>query len=637
MQRKRDDFLTRNSSKEASMGRLCGSRASTSDANRSMPQDILRQSSQFQHAISSLSSSSDSSIGNGSGTEEERRSVQGGKTREKSGNGEQHGCQGTATEEKGQSNSFSDGKGTTSKKVSCSGSSNAPLLAQDRPSNDFHDYNAQSLPDPLPESGDDGSPSFNFPPNGDSDHCVVDPMCTDSSSDEEEEALSGSGSIVHSALKSGSAGAAVAKLPSVSGNLPPNIARSGGISHNIKVNLQEPAISTAAPSATTTPAGGTLNGTQAVSTTASSATATSLSNGKANLSRAPVTSLPPFVGIGERKHVPTDQSASKASDTRNTNCLPPVVLSSSNTQASSAKLPPLPSDPSVLPPSANHHRCKSDNNNHHGNREENKDKNGDSHRHRRGRKTIITIDNEYAATPFQSCSSHRIPPENSRRDIQAHYHINEDDMILTENILMCPFIFRSQEAICCGALTECVQPGMLRATFSSTNKLRNVEMIFDAMGFCQQLERASGNEGMAHIIPNCLEMALSDSSDGLARVITLGKGPEFQVVSVNEAWTKVTGYTQLDVEGKDLRKVLLKGGETQHQKEVKMESAGDKTTDMHDFEMVAQKGVCATSTNIHFDVNGREFVNFTISYPLSNLKDEITHILHVCQELPARE
>ena len=90
-------------------------------------------------------------------------------------------------------------------------------------------------------------------------------------------------------------------------------------------------------------------------------------------------------------------------------------------------------------------------------------------------------------------------------------------------------------------------------------------MIFDAMGFCQQLERASGNEGMAQIIPNSLEMALAtqpDSSDGVARVITLETGPEFQVVSVNEAWTKVTGYTQLDVEGKDLRKVLLEGGET---------------------------------------------------------------------------
>lgn len=41
--------------------------------------------------------------------------------------------------------------------------------------------------------------------------------------------------------------------------------------------------------------------------------------------------------------------------------------------------------------------------------------------------------------------------------------------------------------------------GMLRATFSNSSKLNNVEMIFDSMGFCQQLERASGNEGMAQV------------------------------------------------------------------------------------------------------------------------------------------
>eukprot|EP00804_Cyclotella_cryptica_P028273 CCRYP_014610-RA/>CCRYP_014610-RA protein AED:0.34 eAED:0.34 QI:0/0/0/1/1/1/2/0/64 len=63
-------------------------------------------------------------------------------------------------------------------------------------------------------------------------------------------------------------------------------------------------------------------------------------------------------------------------------------------------------------------------------------------------------------------------------------------------------------------------------------------MIFDAMGFCQQLEHASGNEGMAQIIPNSLEMALIPNSYE-ARVITLAKEP-FTIVSVNEAWTRVT-------------------------------------------------------------------------------------------------
>jgi hypothetical protein len=113
------------------------------------------------------------------------------------------------------------------------------------------------------------------------------------------------------------------------------------------------------------------------------------------------------------------------------------------------------------------------------------------------RGNIITIENDTAS----SQSSRQ-----KYRGIQASYYINEDDMVMTDDVLMCPFTFRSLDAVWCGALAECVMPGMLRACFSANNRLKSVEMIFDAMGFCQQLEHASGNEGMAQIIPNSLEM-----------------------------------------------------------------------------------------------------------------------------------
>jgi len=45
------------------------------------------------------------------------------------------------------------------------------------------------------------------------------------------------------------------------------------------------------------------------------------------------------------------------------------------------------------------------------------------------------------------------------RGIRAGYHINEDDMILTDNVLMCPFLLKSQGAVGNGALAECVMPG----------------------------------------------------------------------------------------------------------------------------------------------------------------------------------
>lgn len=209
--------------------------------------------------------------------------------------------------------------------------------------------------------------------------------------------------------------------------------------------------------------------------------------------------------------------------------------------------------------------------------------------------------------------------------IRACYHINEDDMILMEDVLMCPFIFRSQEAVVCGALAECVTPGMFRAHFSSRNKLLSVEMVYDAMGFMQQLERASGSERTAQIIPGSLEMALSPTSTE-ARVITLAEAP-FLIVNVNEVWTRLTKYTQMEVEGKELL-ALLEGEKT-------LPEASDRPgKPRHKFEDVA-KGLCASSTNIHYDKDGREFVDFVCSYPLTNANDEITHLLHISKELPA--
>lgn len=208
--------------------------------------------------------------------------------------------------------------------------------------------------------------------------------------------------------------------------------------------------------------------------------------------------------------------------------------------------------------------------------------------------------------------------------IRACYHINEDDMILMEDVLMCPFIFRSQDAVVCGALAECVMPGMFRAHFSARNKLLSVEMVYDAMGFMQQLERASGSERTAQIIPGSLEMALSPTSTE-ARVITLAE-PPFLIVNVNEVWTRLTRYTQMEVEGRELLS-LLEGERTLP------EAADRQGKPRHKFEDVA-KGLCASSTNIHYDKDGREFVDFVCSYPLTNANDEITHLLHISKELP---
>ena len=209
--------------------------------------------------------------------------------------------------------------------------------------------------------------------------------------------------------------------------------------------------------------------------------------------------------------------------------------------------------------------------------------------------------------------------------IRGSYHVNEDDMILMDDILMCPFIFRSQDAVLCGALAECTMPGMLRTHFSSRNKLQSIEMVYDAMGFMQQLERASGNEGSAHIIPGSLEMALSPNTTD-ALIITLAE-PPFLIVNVNELWTRMTGYTQMEVEGMEYFS-LVEGEGT-------VPEASDRPgTPKHKLEEVA-RGRSACSTNIHYDREGRDYIEFVCSYPLTNASNEVTHLLHVCKELPS--
>ncbi len=188
--------------------------------------------------------------------------------------------------------------------------------------------------------------------------------------------------------------------------------------------------------------------------------------------------------------------------------------------------------------------------------------------------------------------------------IQAHYHINEDDMLLTDDVLMCPFIFRTQDAVLCGALAECEMPGMLRAQFSARNKLVQLEMVYDAMSFMQQLEYASG--GKPHIIPNSLETSLESSTDE-ARVITTAKSP-YLIVNVNELWTQTTKYTQMEAKGKELS--ILHGERTE------LDAGRRPGKPAHDYSIIAQ-GKPACCTNIYYDKFGRDFIAFVSSYPVS--------------------
>lgn len=215
--------------------------------------------------------------------------------------------------------------------------------------------------------------------------------------------------------------------------------------------------------------------------------------------------------------------------------------------------------------------------------------------------------------------------------ISAFYAVNQDDMILLEDVLMCPYVFRTQNAVLCGALADCVVPGMLRAHFSKNNKLLSMELVFDAMGFMQQLDGANGGNINAQVIPGSLEMALVPCPHE-ARIITEAT-PPYAIVHVNESWTKMTKYTQTDVEWKPLLSLLQGKNVDSAGEEISANTKIKSGRFSHNLEDVS-KGRSACSTSVHYNKNGKPFVDFMCSYPLANSTNQITHLLHVNLELP---
>lgn len=533
---KRDEFLNRE-----------GTRTDT--IRTRMPHSIVRQDSRLQHAISSLSSSSGYSTGNGSGGDsgEENKKRKKGPAKagkiDKNGNG--------SNKRKKVSSSSSGGSGQSNDQ-------------QNGTQNLFHDYHAQPLPDPKLSSGEsEGSNSLT---GNDSDNAVVGKVYIDSSSEDEDRVRrshrrkrsappaneidtdagvkapkpTDKGIYSKDATNESESAAPVSILnrESMPSNLPANIAKTGGIFHNVRPVNVRPVIAPSNP----------------------------------RLSVAPVTKLPPFAGLG--KTVPKIQQSD-----------PNASVSRSNSSNSNSL------------PFATTQQQKSMN-------------------VEFGTGAKVSVQQPIIPAPVVLSSSRAVniigaindtnSDDMSAQKIQAFYHVNEDDMCLTDNVLMCPYIFRTQDAVLCGALAECVMPGMLRASFSSRNKLTNIEMVYDAMGFMQQLGRASGNEAVAEIIPNSLEMSLQPTNDE-PRVITTSKAP-YAIVSANRCWTELTKFTQEEVEQQEL--TIIEGERTDPELTVRESKPHHKPNE------IAQ-GRPACSTNIYYDKYGKAFIAFVASYPLT--------------------
>ena len=55
--------------------------------------------------------------------------------------------------------------------------------------------------------------------------------------------------------------------------------------------------------------------------------------------------------------------------------------------------------------------------------------------------------------------------------------------------MMCSWEVQTDNAVACGCQCECVQRGMMRIKFDDMNKLVMCEVMFDVMGFMQQMQQ----------------------------------------------------------------------------------------------------------------------------------------------------
>eukprot|EP00616_Rhizochromulina_sp_CCMP1243_P008969 CAMPEP_0118975194 /NCGR_PEP_ID=MMETSP1173-20130426/14842_1 /TAXON_ID=1034831 /ORGANISM="Rhizochromulina marina cf, Strain CCMP1243" /LENGTH=743 /DNA_ID=CAMNT_0006925035 /DNA_START=61 /DNA_END=2292 /DNA_ORIENTATION=+ len=143
------------------------------------------------------------------------------------------------------------------------------------------------------------------------------------------------------------------------------------------------------------------------------------------------------------------------------------------------------------------------------------------------------------------------------RKVDVKYFSSPEETILMRDLLMCRWLMKTENAVALGAASEVYKQGMLKASFSSENKLVLLELAFDVMSFMQQLPRSTGHD--YEVVPNTLSMALQ-KPDSEARVIGSAL-PPFQLESVNQEWTHLYGFTQSEATGKTL--ALLQGPETE--------------------------------------------------------------------------
>lgn len=113
--------------------------------------------------------------------------------------------------------------------------------------------------------------------------------------------------------------------------------------------------------------------------------------------------------------------------------------------------------------------------------------------------------------------------------------------------LMCRWTMKSENAVACGCQMELGLCGMLQAEFTPVEtKLRRLSVVFDVMGFMQQLRRVCGGQ-LFQTAPSTLQMAEDPTEE--PRIVFALQAP-FRIRSINEAWMMHYGVTVEDCQNR---------------------------------------------------------------------------------------
>ncbi|CAM9740184.1 unnamed protein product [Chrysoparadoxa australica] len=167
------------------------------------------------------------------------------------------------------------------------------------------------------------------------------------------------------------------------------------------------------------------------------------------------------------------------------------------------------------------------------------------------RRIVVGVDGMASDTASLMVMCENIAPKSIGKEspVNIEYLLSSSEhMFMGPSGLMSTFLLRTTDAVAKGAACELEQSGMIRAQFGNDGKLEEMDMMFDAIAWYQQLSKATRVESFP-VIPNSLAEAYKLEKENV--VITTAQQP-FIIQHINKAWTNLCGYTLDECEGKPL-------------------------------------------------------------------------------------